>query len=530
MRSTSVPLILVVDDTEASRFVVANILAKSGFRVIRARTGREAVAVLDRSQPPDVVVLDVRLPDITGVGFARRLRAMPGHRSTPILFISTSVGETGIHPLGLESSADAYMNHPVDPALLVDTVRSLLRTRRSEGVDLPADASEAFADSLDPIDAAHALAIDNARLLREADVARHEAQVANAAKIDFLAAMSHELRTPLNAIAGFVDLMALGIHGPITAEQNADLARIPAGALLTRGITAGQAAAKAILANRAQDGSAATPPLYTLPAAPGVFEPIAPATAVFTHWASVKPFVLKRASEFRPPAPPPLNSRAYAQTVQQVESLGQSNSTTRTPDQTTIATFWGGNIWDYWNEIAQSASIAHHDTLAEDAQLFAQLNASFADSVIAFYDAKYTYHLWRPQSAIQSGFPGFVANPTWLPLSKTPADPSYPGAHATISETGATVLSSFFHSDAQALTVTSEVMPGVTRQFSGFAAAAKEASASRIFAGVHTQMDEEAGQRLGRSIAQFVLHNGPLAAKRATPARHARHASRVRKP
>jgi len=226
MRSTSVPLILVVDDTEASRFVVANILAKSGFRVIRARTGREAVAVLDRSQPPDVVVLDVRLPDITGVGFARRLRAMPGHRSTPILFISTSVGETGIHPLGLESSADAYMNHPVDPALLVDTVRSLLRTRRSEGVDLPADASEAFADSLDPIDAAHALAIDNARLLREADVARHEAQVANAAKIDFLAAMSHELRTPLNAIAGFVDLMALGIHGPITAEQNADLARI----------------------------------------------------------------------------------------------------------------------------------------------------------------------------------------------------------------------------------------------------------------------------------------------------------------
>ncbi len=70
------------------------------------------------------------------------------------------------------------------------------------------------------------LAIDNARLFREADAARHEAQVANAAKVDFLAAMSHELRTPLNAIAGFVDLMALGIHGPITPEQNADLARI----------------------------------------------------------------------------------------------------------------------------------------------------------------------------------------------------------------------------------------------------------------------------------------------------------------
>ena len=53
---------------------------------------------------------------------------------------------------------------------------------------------------------------------------------------------------------------------------------------------------------------------------------------------------------------------------------------------------------------------------------------------------------------------------------------------------------------------------------SGFTAAANEASASRVFAGVHTQMDEDAGEQLGRSIAQFVLHNGPLAAKRATPA------------
>jgi hypothetical protein len=216
--------------------------------------------------------------------------------------------------------------------------------------------------------------------------------------------------------------------------------------------------------------------------------------------------------------------------VQQVESLGQSNITTRTPDDTTIATFWGGNIWDYWNEIAQSASIAHHDTLAQDAQLFAQLNAAFGDSLIAFYAAKYAYDLWRPQTAIRSGFPGFVANPSWTPLSKPPADPSYPGARVTISEAGATVLSSVFHGDAQALTVTSEVMPRATRQFSGFAAAANEASASRIFAGVHTQMDEDAGQQLGRSVARFVLHNGALAAKLVTPARHGRHRGRASRP
>jgi signal transduction histidine kinase len=332
MRSTSVPLVLVVDDTEANRFVVADVLTKSGFRVSQARTGGEALSEIDRSPAPDLVVLDVRLPDITGVGLARRLRAMPEHRCTPILFISRSLTEPGAHVLGLERDADAYLNPPVDPTLLVATVRSLLRTRRAGDVEqLLADASEAFADSLDPIEAARALAaasvprvadacvvvqpreqgrepiirahqglqadlervfkevppdsqgkdprdalagigikhavtvpliararplgtatfystaeafdegavrvltslahraslaIDNARLFREADAARHEAQVANAAKVDFLAAMSHELRTPLNAIAGFVDLMALGIHGPITPEQHADLARI----------------------------------------------------------------------------------------------------------------------------------------------------------------------------------------------------------------------------------------------------------------------------------------------------------------
>jgi hypothetical protein len=91
-------------------------------------------------------------------------------------------------------------------------------------------------------------------------------------------------------------------------------------------------------------------------------------------------------------------------------------------------------------------------------------------------------------------------------------------------------LSSFFHDDALPLTVTSEVMPGTTRHFSGFATVANEASASRIFAGVHTQLDEDAGQQLGRSVAQLVLRSGPLVDKRAIRARHVRRGMRVHKP
>jgi membrane-associated phospholipid phosphatase len=315
----------------------------------------------------------------------------------------------------------------------------------------------------------------------------------------------------------------------LDGELNTDLAMMPTGEPRSRGINVGHIAAAAILANRAQDGSGATPPPYTLAAGPGVFEPIAPATAAFTQWPTVKPFVLTRADQFRPAPPAPLGSPTYVQALAQVESLGQDSSTTRTPDQTTIATFWGGSIWDYWNEIAQSTSLAHHDTLAQDAELFARLNVAFADTTIAFYDAKYTYNLWRPQTAIRAGFPGFTADPSWTSLGKTPADPSYPGAHAAISEAGATVLDAFFHGDSQPLTVTSEVMPGTTRQFSGFQAAASEASFSRVLAGVHTQLDEDAGQGLGGSVARFVLRDARLAptgaadAPRAHQVRHQVH-------
>jgi len=92
-----------------------------------------------------------------------------------------------------------------------------------------------------------------------------------------------------------------------------------------------------------------------------------------------------------------------------------------------------------------------------------------------------------------------------LPLPvNTPADPSYPGAHAVISAAGAAVLNAFFGSDEFSLTVTSEVLPGVERLFTSFTAAAEEATLSRIFAGVHFRSDLTIGQELGRTIADFV--------------------------
>jgi membrane-associated phospholipid phosphatase len=190
-----------------------------------------------------------------------------------------------------------------------------------------------------------------------------------------------------------------------------------------------------------------------------------------------------------------------------VKSLGEIDSKTRTEDQTLIGNFWNGNIQDFWNEIAQTAALGHHLNLAQSSRLFALLNISLADSAIAFFEAKYTYQFWRPVTAIQAGTDGNPStNPDadWLPLTtKTAPDPSYPGAHSTISFAGAEVLR-FFFGDKFVFDVTSESLQGVKRHFGRFSAAAQEAGLSRIYAGQHFRTDHIAGKVLGRQVAESV--------------------------
>ncbi|HEY2327973.1 MAG TPA: vanadium-dependent haloperoxidase, partial [Gaiellaceae bacterium] len=216
--------------------------------------------------------------------------------------------------------------------------------------------------------------------------------------------------------------------------------------------------------------------------------------------------------------PPALTSDAYAAAINEVQSLGSATSTTRTAEQTEIGKFWNPPIQNFWNQIAETVALAHHSDLATTARLFAALNLSFADSAIAFYDAKYTYQVWRPVTAIRladtDDNPDTAGDPNWLPLAgNTPADPSYPGAHSTISAAGADVLANFF-GDHQSFSVTSPALPGVTRSFTSFSAAADEAGVSRIYAGVHTRLDHIAGLTLGHDVANFVLHNALLPDKK----------------
>ena len=128
------------------------------------------------------------------------------------------------------------------------------------------------------------------------------------------------------------------------------------------------------------------------------------------------------------------------------------------------------------------------------------LNLSFANSTIAFYDAKYYYQLWRPVTAIRQ------TDPTWTPQAVTALDPSYPSAHGVISGDGAAVLSAFFGNQDH-ISLTSDVLPGVVRTFASYSDVATEAGLSRIYAGQHTRIDIEVGSQLGQNVAQFVLQH-----------------------
>ncbi len=125
------PTLLVIDDTDANRYAVARHLRASGFTVVEAATGLDGLSRAT-AHPPDLIVLDVRLPDITGFEVARRLRGQPRTADIPILHISASFTDPSTKVLGLDNGADGYLTHPIDPPVMLATVRALLRARRAE--------------------------------------------------------------------------------------------------------------------------------------------------------------------------------------------------------------------------------------------------------------------------------------------------------------------------------------------------------------------------------------------------------------
>jgi PAS domain S-box-containing protein len=122
--------ILIVDDTEASRYAVGRLLRQARFTVWEADTGTDALRLA--AQKPDLVILDVNLPDMSGYEVCQRLKADPGTASMPVLHLSASFVRSEDRSEGLEGGADGYLTYPLEPRELVASVEALLRVRKAE--------------------------------------------------------------------------------------------------------------------------------------------------------------------------------------------------------------------------------------------------------------------------------------------------------------------------------------------------------------------------------------------------------------
>ncbi|MFS8441140.1 response regulator [Xanthomonas campestris pv. raphani] len=123
--------ILVVDDNAVTRYSVRRVLEHHQFVVEEAGTGGEGLVRL-AAEAFAAVVLDVNLPDMSGFDIVRTLRAEPRTALLPVVHVSAASIATGDMITGLDAGADAYLIHPVDPNVLVATLRTLLRARNAE--------------------------------------------------------------------------------------------------------------------------------------------------------------------------------------------------------------------------------------------------------------------------------------------------------------------------------------------------------------------------------------------------------------
>lgn len=116
--------ILIADDHEENRYILGRILRADGYSCSEAATGTQAFeCALDH---PDLIILDVRLPDISGFEVCQKLKADPRTRSIPVLQISAAFVSAEDRARSLAAGADSYLTHPIDRTALIAAVRSLL--------------------------------------------------------------------------------------------------------------------------------------------------------------------------------------------------------------------------------------------------------------------------------------------------------------------------------------------------------------------------------------------------------------------
>jgi len=292
----------------------------------------------------------------------------------------------------------------------------------------------------------------------------------------------------------------------IDADYQAALKPLPDGPAKTDGIAVGEQAAAAVLAACADDGAMA-PNTYRPHTTPGVYVPtVFPAVP---HWGKRRPWVMTSGQQFRPGPPPALTSEAWKRDLDEIKALGSKTSTKRTPEQTAIATFWEATAPVVYWPVARSIAEAPGRDATDNARLLAVAAMAMDDALIAVFDAKYTYNLWRPVTAIRNA-EGDVRDPGWTPLIDTPMHPEYPCAHCIVSASlGAVLEAEIGSGPTPLLRSSSSTAGGAVRTWKTVGDFVQEVAVARIYDGVHYRTSTEVGTDMGKKVGALAVRSVP---------------------
>jgi hypothetical protein len=292
----------------------------------------------------------------------------------------------------------------------------------------------------------------------------------------------------------------------LDSALTASLSGIPETEGKSNGIVLGKKAAEGVIAFRASDGSNAQES-YRPYTKPGVYVPtIVP---LFSTIGATTPWVMTSGSQFRPGPPPALDSETWTRDVNEIREIGARNSTVRTAEQTTIGRFWFLVGPRSYNPIVRQAAMAKNMDVVDCAHLFALTSIAGNDALVAVFDAKYQYNLWRPVTAIRNADitqnPATPREESWLPLGDTPMHPEYPCAHCITSAAISTVLRNIVGEEFGEFSLTSPTAPGVTRKWSRLQDYSDEVANARIYAGFHYRFSTEVGKDMGKKIGELTV-------------------------
>jgi hypothetical protein len=305
----------------------------------------------------------------------------------------------------------------------------------------------------------------------------------------------------------------------LDADRKNSLASIPDGQAKIDGIATGDAAAAALIALRANDGS--SPPQFKVPGppVPGEWQattscPIVNGVAVGIglQWQNLTPFGIPNAGDFLLGPPPALTSNEYAKAYNEVMTVGSLNSTERPQDRANVALFYAASSpTQVFNQAAVQVAQQQGVSLSDNARTLALINMAMSDSLVASFFNKYHYNFWRPETAIHAGDtdgnPKTEADPNYVPFITTPCFPSYPSNHGSAGNAAAEVLRRLYGEAGHSITLTNPAVPTITLQYSSFRQITDDISDARVYGGIHFRTDQEAGADLGRAVGTAVYKN-----------------------